>query len=109
MKDPFSEQLLPAVNSEELSALLTESACVALYTRKYSTYYIKASSEVDIAYVSGNSFFPLEIKWRKTVSSDQIKQIKKYKNGVVLGKSGKINEISGIPHIPLPLRALFVF
>ena len=49
-------------------------------------FYIKSEGEVDIAYVNGSSFYPIEIKWGQQIRAKDIKQIRKYKNGEVWGQ-----------------------
>ena len=61
-KDPFEDQILMAVNDSKLSSILVESIAVTHTRRYYPTYYIKAESEVDIAYVHEERFWPIEIK-----------------------------------------------
>jgi predicted AAA+ superfamily ATPase len=52
------------------------------------TYYIKGNKgEVDIAVVQDNRMYPVEVKWTKTIRSEDIKQIQGYKNGVILSRA----------------------
>ncbi len=104
--EPFSEQISTAVRDPEVSARLAE-ACVATHCARYfPTYYIKAAGEVDVAYVAEGSFWPVEVKWSEQARPSELKQIRKYGNGVVLTRSRSFGTIFGLPTIPLPLALL---
>lgn len=92
-----SESLLDS----EICSTIVESVVVAHFKKKYPTFYIKAEGEVDIAYIKNNKFFPVEIKWGKTINSKDLKQIKKYKNGQIWSQ-----QISSENFLFLP-RALY--
>lgn len=105
-KDPYSEQIKPIISDLEQAARLVE-ACVATHYRRYfSTYYIKAEGEVDVAYVDQNRFWPLEVKWTQQLRPKDLKQIAKYPNACIFTKSRQRGEIMGIPTEPLPLAIL---
>jgi predicted AAA+ superfamily ATPase len=75
---------------------LVESVSVTHYHRCYPyCYYIKAEGEVDIAFVDYNKFYPVEIKWGKQIRPKDLKQIQKYPNGLILGRS--TNKSTNIP------------
>ena len=105
-KDPFNEQLKPALSNADGSAKLVEACATTHYRRIFPTYYIKSKGEVDIAYVDRNQFWPVEVKWSAQLRPKQLKQITKYSNGLILTKSRQLGEIHGIPTIPLPLALL---
>lgn len=84
---------VPPINE----SLLVESTCYAHYLRKYRRiYYIKADGEVDLVIVDGNTFVPVEIKWRKKLRPKDLKQIKKYANGFILAAQDFDSEIGGV-------------
>ena len=108
-KDPFNQQVLPALNNPDWAARLTEACVITHYRRKFSTYYIKAEGEIDIAYLDENRFWPVEIKWTKQLRPKTLKQISKYPNSLILTKSKQSGRIKDIPTIPLPLALLRLF
>lgn len=105
-EDPFNQQVSPLLRDAEESAKLVEACVATHYSRRFPTYYIKAKGEVDIAYVSQGTFWPIEVKWTGQLRPKQLKQILKYKNGIIFTKSRHPGDIQGIPTMPLPL-ALF--
>jgi predicted AAA+ superfamily ATPase len=105
-EDPFNEQIELILTDPEWSAKLAEACVTAQYRRVFPTYYIKAKGEVDIAYVEGKRFWPVEIKWTGQTRPKDLKQIAKYKNGLILTKSKQEGNIQGIPTLPLPLALL---
>jgi len=112
--DAFDDYLahggfLPAINalSDPIwTSRLVEGCATSLYRRYYQTYYIKANGEVDIAYVDGNHFHPIEIKWSEQSRPKDLKQISKYPIGHILSKSRQYGNILGVPTEPLPLSLL---
>ena len=108
-KDPFNQQVLPALNNPDWAARLTEACVTTHYRRKFSTYYIKAEGEIDIAYLDENRFWPVEIKWTKQLRPKTLKQISKYPNSLILTKSKQSGKIKDIPTMPLPLALLRLF
>ncbi len=104
--DPFSKQLKPLLADQQWSSKLTEACIATHYRRRYPTFYIKSKGEVDVAYVSENRIWPVEIKWTQQLRPKQIKQIAKYANGRILTRSKQKGEIEGIPTEPLPLARL---
>jgi uncharacterized protein len=105
-EDPFNEQVKPLLLDTDGSAKLVEACVSTHYSRSFPTYYIKAKGEVDVAYVSRGTFRPIEVKWTRQLRPKQLKQILKYKNGIILTKSRHSGDIQGVPTMPLPL-ALF--
>jgi predicted AAA+ superfamily ATPase len=104
--DPFSKQLMPVLADQRWSSKLTEACIATHYRRRFPTFYIKSKGEVDVAYVSENRIWPVEIKWTRQLRPKQIKQITKYPNGRILTKSKVKGEIHGVPTEPLPLVLL---
>jgi len=106
VNDPYNRQIKPLLADRQSASKLTEACTVTLFRRYFPTFYIKAKGEIDIAYVQGNQFFPVEIKWTQQLRPKQIKQITKYTNGRILTKSKIKGEIHGVPTEPLPLALM---
>lgn len=103
-KDPFSERLRPMLENPEDCGRIVEACVASHYRRCFPTFYLKAKGEVDIAYVDGRRFFPVEVKWTGQLRPADLKQIAKYKNGLILNKSRQPGRIQGIATEPLPLH-----
>jgi len=101
--DAFSNQIQPLLTDPIQVAHLVELCTVMHYRRYFETYYIKATGEVDIAYINNNRFWPVEIKWSNQLREKDLKQILKYNNGVILTKNASIGQLQHIPTQPLPL------
>lgn len=93
---------IPLSNPNETPALI-ETIVVTHIRRFYPTFYIKAEGEVDVAYIHENVFWPIEVKWTNQLRSKDLKQIQKYRNGIILSKSVTKGMIHDIPSVPLPL------
>ncbi len=104
--DPFTQQVMPALNDPNWTARLAEACAITHYRRKFSTYYIKSKGEVDIAYIDQNRFWPVEIKWTTQLHPKEFKQVSKYSNSVILTRSKQFGEIMDIPTVPLPIELL---
>ncbi len=102
-KDPFSEQVSQLLKDSESVSTLVEGCAVSHVRRLYQTFYIKAEGEVDIAYLDGGKFWPIEIKWTNQLRPKEIKQALKYKNSRILTRLRSKGVISGMPAEPLPL------
>lgn len=100
--NPFQEQISLSLKDPVITSYLVESCVVSHYRRWFPTYYIKAAGEVDIAYVNKNKFWPIEIKWTQQIRPADLKQIQKYKNGIILGKQSSLNQMNATPVYPLP-------
>jgi len=104
--DPYQDQTLPLLADARKTSLLVESCAASLYGRNYPVYYIKGKGEVDMAYVHEKRFWPVEIKWTSQLRPGELKQIVKYKNGLILNKSKQRGSMQNIPTRPLPLALL---
>ena len=93
---------------QDLIPALVEGCVVSHYQRFYPSFYIKAEGEVDLAYVDQGHFYPLEVKWTHQIRPKDLKQIRKYSNGLVLTKIKQQGVIEQVPTYPLPLH-LFEF
>lgn len=90
------------ISDPEVLSLIVEGVAAAHYFRKYQTYYIKAEREVDIAYIQNKKFFPVEIKWTNQTRPEDLKQVLKYPNGLILGKNFGESQIDNTPVKYLP-------
>ena len=104
--DPYSEQVAPLIADPPSVSPLVESVAAAHYRRFYKTYYIKARGEVDIAYVQGRRFWPVEVKWTGQLRPKSLNRIVSYPNGLILTRSEAPGAIAGVPTVPLPLQLL---
>ncbi len=105
-RNPYTDQAVPWLADPKNAGALAESCATTLYQRHFPTYYIKAQGEVDIAYVHENRFWPVEIKWTSQVRPADLKQVCKYPNGVILGKTRQPGLVQNTPILPLPLALL---
>ena len=102
-----NEDWMQAVlKNKELVSLLVELICVTHFRRFFPTYYIKAEGEVDIAYIIENKFVPIEIKWTHQIRTQDIKQIKKYKNAEIWGQRQENGMFDTTPAYSLIRRLL---
>ena len=105
-EDPFTKQVTPLLSDADWSARLAEACTATHFSKRFPTYYIKSKGEVDIAYVDKKRFWPVEVKWTTQVRPHELKQIKKYPNGLILTKSKFPGEVFNIPTTPLPIELL---
>jgi predicted AAA+ superfamily ATPase len=105
-KDPYHDQIMPLLSDPNRSARLVKACVATHYQRYFTTYYIKAKGEVDIAYIDKKQFWPLEIKWAGQIRPKDLKQVVKYPTSRILSKSSQFGKIHGIPVEPLPLALL---
>lgn len=102
-QDPYHLQIKSASSDPELSSKLVES-CVASHCQRFwPTYYIKAESEVDVAYIENGRFWPIEIKWTNQSRPHEYKQIQKYSNARIFTKIKHGGKIGNICLEPLPV------
>ena len=87
---------------EEQEASLAETVAINSFARLFPTYYIKGAGEVDIAFVEKGKFWPVEVKWTSQIRPKDLKQVLKYKNGIILSKSQNPSTIEQIKTFPLP-------
>ena len=104
--DKYERLVLPCVRDPGRAGQLVESCVASHFSRLFPSYYIKAQGEVDLAYVEGGTFWPVEVKWSGQVRPKDLKQVAKYQNGRILDRSKRPREILGLPTEPVPL-ALF--
>lgn len=101
-QDPFQEQIISATQDSIITSYLVESCVTSHFRRWYPTFYIKAEGEVDVAYVKDGKFWPIEVKWTTQLRIKDLKQIQKYKNGIILGKQRQIHSVNATMSYPLP-------
>lgn len=106
VKDAFNEQIVPTIRDPVWASKLVEACVVTHHRRFFPTYYLKAGGEVDLAYVAQNRFWPVEIKWTNQLRPKDLKQIAKYPNGQIWGRSKHPGHINGVKSWPLPLKLL---
>lgn len=105
---PFEQLILPTIEDAKCCSQLVESIVTTHFRRHFRTYYIKATGEVDIAYVDDKRFWPIEIKWTSQLRAKDLKQITKYDNAKIFAKTNEISDIMGVPTTPLPLALIDV-
>ena len=78
-----------------------------LHCRRFApTFYIKARHEVDCAYIEGNSFWPIEVKWRRNFDRKSVAGIARYPNGLIAARTSAASEIDAVPVRPIPVVLL---
>ncbi len=103
--EPY-EQIKKDVDDANISADLVEAVVSNQYRRYYPTYYIKTETEIDIAYVHDNTYWPIEIKWRNQLRPKDLKNIKKHAATRVFSKTLAYGRVDNILVEPLPLALL---
>ncbi len=94
------------INESRLKEALVEGCLSSLIRRKHKTYYIKSEGEVDIAVLSAKSFIPIEIKWTENIKGSELKQILKYKNGIIAYKGTCFEKYASLSVLPVSILAL---
>lgn len=102
----FTKEIIMGDN--ELKGDIIEGCISSLLRRYYRTYYIKSEGEVDIAIPYRRGFLPVEIKWTENLRRNDLKQILKYKKGIIGYKGRKIGRFEQLYVLPIPILALFV-
>jgi len=92
--------------TSDLKNALIEQTISSLFNRDRQTFYIKAEGEVDIAIVSGKKFLPIEIKNSLAIDRKDLKQILKYKNGIVGYAGFESRKFEHLTVIPIPALAM---
>ena len=104
--DPFEHQILAATQDPAWASRIVEATVASHLHRFHPTYYIKAQGEVDVAYVRGGRFWPVEIKWTSQLRPKALKQIARYGNGAIWSKERRPGAINGVSTFPLPIQLL---
>jgi predicted AAA+ superfamily ATPase len=100
---PFTSQIQPLLANPGSAGAVVEACIVTHASRHLPTFYIKAEGEVDLAVVSENRFWPVEVKWRTHPKPKDLKQIGKYQNGVIAARTRRRHNLRGTPVAPLPV------
>jgi len=108
VNDPWVFAEKNVAHESTLKENIIEGCISALLRRNYPTYYIKADGEVDIAILAGRTFLPIEIKWSESLKKADLKQILKYKKGIIGYKGLRIGKYEHISVLPIPLLALLI-
>jgi predicted AAA+ superfamily ATPase len=101
--DPFHTRIEPMLADPHWCGRIAEACAVTHVRRFYPTYFIKAEGEVDIAYIEGQRFKPIEVKWTQQLRPKDLKQIARYGNGRIWARTWNTEKIGGISVEPLPL------
>ena len=105
--DPFTSQVKPALADPEWAGKMAEACVAAHHHRLHPTFYIKGDGEVDVAFVAGEGFQPVEVKWTAQIRSADLKQARRYPNSIVCSKLA-VARVHGLANelLPLHLRRL---
>ena len=107
--DPFILRTVHTmlVGSQNIdSSKIVEGIVASHFARRYPTYYLKAEGEVDVVAVEHGRPFFIEVKWGNQIRPKDLKQIKKYKNALVLTKNLEEGKIDDVPTCPLVKKIL---
>lgn len=102
----FIEKNIVAEN--RLKSQVVEGVMASLFRRKFTSFYIKAEGEVDLAIIRGKSFLPIEIKNSANLKRNDLKQIFKYNSGLIAYRGAEIGQFDHLHVLPLPFLALLV-
>lgn len=91
-----------------LKADVVEGVIASLFKRRYKSFYIKAENEVDLSIITGKSFFPIEIKNSSSLKRNDLKQVLKYKQGIIGYRGMQMGKFEHLDVLPLSILALFV-
>jgi predicted AAA+ superfamily ATPase len=92
----------------QLKTEILEGVLASLYRREFKTFYIKAETEVDLCLITGKTFLPIEIKDSLHLKGNHLKQILKYKTGLIGYKGMQMGTFEHLHVLPLPILALFI-
>ena len=70
------------------------------------THYVQAEGEVDAAYVRDDRFWPIDVKWTGQIRPKDLKQVRKYPNALIAGRTRDARELAGVPVLPAPVVAI---
>jgi predicted AAA+ superfamily ATPase len=93
------------INETQFKSSLIENVIVSLFRRKYKTFYIKSEGEVDLALIFENKIIPIEIKWSDNLKKGDLKQILKFKKGIIAYKGPQFGRFEHLYVIPAPILA----
>ena len=104
--DIFETQVIPMLSNSAQHNALVEACVISHYSRYYTTYYIQAEGQINLAYLNNDRFRPVLITWTNPLHAKDLKQILKYPSGKILTKSMKSGMIEHIRTEPLPQALL---
>jgi uncharacterized protein len=96
------------LQESQLRTEILEGVIASLFRRKFKSFYIKAETEVDLCLITGKTFLPIEIKDSPNLKKNHLKQILKYKTGIIGYKGMQMGSFDHLHVLPLPLLALFI-
>lgn len=90
-------------------AALVEGIVISHCKRHHNTFYIKGhKGEVDVAMVDKKRFMPIEVKWTSQLRPQDLQQIQRYPNGVILWNRAEEQIFQTTPVVPVPKFLLSV-
>ena len=107
--DPFILRTVFKILGEKSTidtSKIVEGIVVSHFARKYPTYYLKADGEIDVVTIDHEKPSFIEVKWGNQIRPKDLKQIKKYKNTLILTKMLEEGKIDDIPTYPLVKKLL---
>ncbi len=108
IEDPWEYAKAMIVNGDTFKEHVVEGCISSFARRNIQVCYIKSEGEVDLAIISGKRFLPVEVKWTKHLRRGDLKQILKYKNGIIGYKGDGIGNYEHLIVLPIPLIALML-
>ena len=102
-QDLSYEKIAHTLKSPHQVSELIEGIVINHCKRHHSTFYIKGDlGEVDVAIIDKNHFTPMEVKWTAQLRAEDLKQIQRYPNGLVLWNRAENQVFQKTPVVPLP-------
>lgn len=89
------------LNSLDLESTLVEASVASHCYRFGKTFYFKGQGEVDVIRLVGKTFQAIEIKWSNQLRPNDLKTLKQFKNGLILGKAPQVGSIDDIQVLPV--------
>lgn len=88
-------------NTDEINESVMVEAVVASHCQRfYRTFYFKGQGEVDVIWIKNKVVCAAEVKWANQIRPNDLKAIKQFSNGLILGKQnvqGHIDEVALVP------------
>lgn len=92
----------------QVQAALAETCAATHAMRHFPIYYIKARGEVDLAIVTGDRFWPIEVKWTQQLRPADLKQIRVYPHGIIATRTRHSHRLGDLQVLSLPLVLSFL-
>ena len=106
--DPYNEVVLPAMKNPDVASHVVEAIAVNHFHRITPTFYIKGKGEIDVATIIDKNIQPVEIKWRSQIRKSDLKEMKRFPQGIIASKSKYVTTIANRRNLPLPVLLLRV-